>query len=212
MSGSSKAQIGVYVAAAILLVVGGAYLLRGGEERSGGGGEVALDGSGSGDSAETKPARSGGSLYVHVAGAVRRPGMYRLPDGARVAAAVRCAGGLTRRADLTAFNLAAAVRDGQQVIVPRIGQGGAGAAGGVAAGRAPGAARGGGSAGGGGKISLATATREQLDGIDGIGPKLAARIIAYRDQHRGFKSVEELGEVEGIGEKRLAGLRRSVRP
>jgi competence protein ComEA len=212
MDGSSKAQIGVYVAAAVLLVVGGAYLLRGGEESPGGSGaEVALDGAGGGG--EAKPARTGGSVYVHVAGAVRRPGMYRLPGGSRVAAAVRRAGGLTRRADLTAFNLAAAVRDGQQVIVPRIGQGGtATASAGAAAGAPGGAPPAGGSAGGGAKVSLATATREQLDGLDGIGPKLAGRIIAYRDQHRGFKSVEELGEVEGIGEKRLAALRKAVRP
>src|SRR5215210_3143924 len=151
MNGSGNGQMAAYAVAAVLLVVGGAYLLRadGGAKPAGGGG-VALDGAGGG-STGSKPGDSarpvaGGPVYVHVAGAVRRPGIYRLRAGSRVAVAVRKAGGLTRRADLTAFNLAAAVRDAQQVIVPRRGQ--AGAPGATATAGAPGgtAAPGGGAA------------------------------------------------------------------
>ena len=220
MNGSGKGQMAAYAVAAVLLVVGGAYLLRAdsGAKPAGGGG-VALDGAGAGStgskpSSAARPA-AGGRVYVHVAGAVRRPGIYRVPAGSRVAVAVRKAGGLTRRADLTAFNLAAAVRDAQQVIVPRRGQ--AGAAGATATAGAPGATgaapAGGAGAGAPGRpISLATATPEQLDSIDGIGPKLSAAIIAYRNQHKGFKSIDELREVDGIGEKRFATLRKAVRP
>ncbi len=220
MNGSGKGQMAAYAVAAVLLVVGGAYLLRadsGGAPAGAGG--VALDGAGGGAAGAGAKAQPGGGagdgpVYVHVAGAVRRPGIYRVRAGSRVAVAVRRAGGLTRRADLTAFNLASTVRDAQQVIVPRRGQGGA-----TAAAAPPGAAGGattptGAPPGGapGRPISLKTATPEQLDSLDGIGPKLSAAIIAYRNQHRGFKSVDELQEVDGIGEKRFAALRKAVRP
>ena len=219
MNGSGRGQTAAYVAAALLLLIGGAYVLRGdgdsGTASAGGG--VALDGAGGGP----KLGGSGGAgprpstaeattrpIFVHVAGAVRRPGIYRVRPGSRAAAAVRRAGGLTARADLTAFNLAATVRDAQQVIVPRLGEagptgaGGSTAVGGVPA--APGAP--------GQPISLSSATPEQLDELDGIGPKLAEAIIGYRNQHKGFKSVDELREVDGIGEKRFATLSKAVRP
>jgi competence protein ComEA len=182
---------------------------------------VSLDGA-SDASSDAKPGAGGSgreTLYVHVAGAVRRPGIYRLPSGSRVATAVRRAGGLSRRADLTAFNLAATVRDAQQVIVPRRGEAAAGVgavAGGVGAGAAGGTGSAGagapGQGGAGRPISLSTATPEQLDTLDGIGPKLAAAIIAYRERHHGFKAIEELREVDGIGEKRFATLKQAVRP
>lgn len=219
MNASGKGQIAAYVAAALLLLVGGAYLLRGDGGSTPGGGGVALDGAGGGSQrgggAAGSPVGAGSTsdrpVFVHVAGAVRRPGIYRVPPGSRVAAAVRKAGGLTRRADLTAFNLAAGVRDAQQVIVPRRGEAAAAAAAGMPGTVVP---AGGGAAPGapGQPISLATATPEQLDGIDGIGPKLAQAIIGYRNQHKGFKSIEELREVDGIGEKRFAALRKAVRP
>ena len=145
--------------------------------------------------AEPGPGASRG-LYVHVAGAVRRPGLMRLPPGSRVAVALDRAGGPTRRADLTAVNLAARLQDGQQIVVPD-GRATAGAgAGGPPA----------------GQVHLATATVEQLDGVDGIGPTLAQRIIEYRDSHGGFRSLAELAQVEGIGEKRLATLREAHQP
>ena len=139
----------------------------------------------------------GGSsrVTVHVAGAVRRPGVYRLPARARVVDAVRRAGGARRRADLSALNLAAKLEDGRQVVVPL--RGAAAAAGAAAAEGVP--------------LDLNTATADQLDELDGIGPTMAASIIKYREQHGGFGSIEELGQVSGIGEKRLAALREQVR-
>ena len=140
-------------------------------------------------------------VYVHVAGAVRRPGLYRLGENTRVGRAVELAGGPTEKADLAATNLAARVEDGQQILVPVRG---------AAAAPAPAAATG--TAAPSGPISLASATQAQLEELDGIGPTLAARILEYRDEHGGFRSVEELGEVDGIGEVRLAALREAVQP
>jgi competence protein ComEA len=141
--------------------------------------------------------------YVHVAGAVRRPGLYRVPAGSRVAAAVARAGGASARGDLTAVNLAARIADGQQVIVPRAGAGGAAAAGGPPSGAADAGAI---------KPSLATATVEQLDTLEGIGPALAKRIVDYRTEHGGFRSVGQLKEVSGIGEKRFEALKEALAP
>lgn len=144
----------------------------------------------------------GPALYVHVAGAVRRPGLYRVPADSRVAAAIARAGGPLRRAEMTAVNLAQQIEDGQQVVVPAAVAGG------------PGAAAAGGSAAAGGElpISLATATEEQLEELDGIGPVLAGAIVEYRDENGGFRSIEQLQEVDGIGEKRFAALEEAVRP
>ncbi len=167
-------------------------------------------GHGSGPPAPAAPAiqvgdQSGGGssrVVVHVAGAVRRPGVYRLPARSRVVDAVRRAGGARPRADLSALNLAAKLEDGRQVVVPlRAPAGAVAPAGGAApAGAAPAA-----------PLDLNTATTEQLDQLDGIGPGMAGRILDYRKEHGGFGSVEELGEVPGIGEKRLAALREEVR-
>ena len=151
---------------------------------------------------------SRGGLYVHVAGAVRRPGLYRVRSSARVAVALERAGGPLRRADLAAINLAATVEDGQQIKVPRVGERPASpAAGGPGSGPAAG-----GAGGGAAKLSLASATVEQLDQLDGIGPTLAKRIVQHRDEKGGFRSVDGLREVEGIGEKRFAALREAVAP
>jgi len=155
--------------------------------------------------------RGGGGVYVHVTGAVRRPGLYRVASGARVAAAVHRAGGPSRRADLVTVNLAAKVQDGQQVIVPVRGAA-AGPAGAASPGSAGTAGAGATAATGASKISLATATGEQLDGLDGIGPTLAKRIIEYRTEHGGFRSVAELQQVDGIGAKRFEALRDAVQP
>jgi competence protein ComEA len=133
--------------------------------------------------------------YVHVAGAVRRPGLYRLPPGARVAAAVRRAGGAAANADLDLINLAARLQDGQQVVVPAATAPGAAGAGGVDA-----------------PISLGSATAEQLDALDGIGPTLAARIVEQRQSKGGFGTLDQLAEVEGIGEQRLAALKAALTP
>ncbi len=148
----------------------------------------------------------GAAVYVHVAGAVRRPGLFRVGEGARVARAIERAGGPTRKAALAGVNLAARVQDGQQIVVP---------VGGPAGGTGltdPAAGAGAAAAGVGVKPSLGAATIEQLDQIDGIGPTLAQRIVEYRQENGGFSSVEEVGEVEGIGEKRLETLREALQP
>ena len=139
---------------------------------------------------------------MHVAGAVRRPGVVRVRSGSRVANAVARAGGPTRRADLTAVNLAAQVEDGQQVIVPARGAAGTAVGGSALEPGAPGAP----------KLSLGSATADQLDELDGIGPTLSERILEYRTEHGGFGSLEELREVEGIGEKRFESLREALQP
>lgn len=167
--------------------------------RVGGGG----GGGAEGQPDSTPPARvvgeGGGELYVHVAGEVRRPGVYRLAGDGRVLQAVRLAGGPTRRADLAHLNLAARLQDGQQVLVPRRAPAGAPAP----AGSGDPAA---------GPVSLSSATVEQLDALDGVGPTLAARIVEWREAHGGFASVDQLDEVPGIGEGRLEALRPRVVP
>jgi len=130
------------------------------------------------------------------------PGVYRLREGARVDDAVQRAGGPTRRAELTAVNLAAKVDDGRQVVVPeKATHGAVGApAGGAVVQAVPGQ-----------PLDLNTATIEQLDTLPGVGEVTAQKIVDYREEHGGFGSVDELGEVPGIGDKRLADLREQVR-
>ena len=137
---------------------------------------------------------------------MRRSGVYRLAAGDRVQDAIRRAGGATRRADLEAINLAAPVQDGVQIVVPVHGASAAAAAGGGAA--AGGAAPVGGAAA---PVNLNTATAEQLDTLDGVGPATAAKILAYRREHGGFRSVEDLMQVSGIGPKKMAALKGRVR-
>ena len=138
-------------------------------------------------------------VLVHVTGAVRRPGVYTLQEGARAAAAVRRAGGPTRRADLSGLNLAAPVADGQQIVVP-------------VRGAAPAAAPGPQAGGTAGPVSLSRATAADLEALDGIGPTLAARIIRWREENGPFASVDDLRDVPGIGEVRLETLRAQVVP
>ena len=143
--------------------------------------------------APPKPAQ----LFVDVVGAVRRPGLYRVAKGARVADAVARAGGTTRAAQLELLNLAALVADGEQVVVPRRGEA-------VAATGASSAPT--------GPVHLNSATLEQLDALPGVGPVTAQKIVDYRTQHGGFGSVDELDAVPGIGPSRLADLRSLVAP
>jgi competence protein ComEA len=137
-------------------------------------------------------------LLVHVVGAVREPGLYRLDDGSRVDDALRAAGGPKPKAALDLINLAAPVADGQQVIVPL--RGADGAAGSTAAGSAAPV----------GPVHLNSATLEQLDTLPGVGPVTAQKILDYRNEHGAFSSVEELDSVPGIGPARLAELKNLV--
>jgi competence protein ComEA len=138
-------------------------------------------------------------VVVDVVGAVRRPGLYRLRQGSRIADAVARAGGATDKADLAQVNLAAPLADGEQVVVPRRG--------------APGVVGGGSSTGvPTGPVQLSTATLEQLDTLPGVGPSTAQKILDYREKHGAFSSADELDAVPGIGPKRLEQLRELVVP
>jgi competence protein ComEA len=141
-------------------------------------------------------------LVVHVVGAVRRPGLYRLAHGSRIADAVRRAGGATRRADLSLVNLAAQVSDGTQVVVPRR----------VVVEAATPEDQGGAPAPTTGPVHLNTATLEQLDALPGVGPVTAQKILDYRQQHGAFSSIEDLDAIPGIGSARLEQLRDLVAP
>jgi competence protein ComEA len=143
-------------------------------------------------------APAAGAVVVDVVGAVRRPGLYRLREGDRIADAVARAGGTTRKADLEQVNLAAPVADGEQVVVPRRGPGGASAPAGAATPAGP--------------VHLSTATVEQLDALPGVGPVTAQKIVAYRQEHGAFRSVDELDAIPGIGPARLDQLRGLVAP
>ncbi|MEU6342800.1 ComEA family DNA-binding protein [Streptomyces sp. NPDC046977] len=140
-------------------------------------------------------------LVVDVAGKVRRPGLRRLPTGARVADALRAAGGALPGADTSALNLARRLADGEQIVVGRA------AAPGMAALAAPGAAPATPAA-----VSLNGATADQLDTLPGVGPVLARHILEYRAQHGGFTSVDQLRDVTGIGDRRFADLKPLVTP
>ena len=143
-------------------------------------------------------ASSAPRLFVHVVGAVHHAGLFRLRDGSRVADALERAGGPTRHADLSAVNLAAPLVDGQQVVVPRRGSPGA-----VGATGAPAS---------GSRVSLASATVEQLDELPGIGPVTAQQIVDWRTTHGPFRSVDELDDVPGIGPAKIEQLRDVVTP
>jgi competence protein ComEA len=155
------------------------------------------------------PARtaSAGSpaLVVDVAGAVRRPGLYRLARGSRIADALALAGGFTRRADRVAVNLAAPVADGEEIVVPARGVGTTGASSGGAQSPAMGTSS-------TAPLDLNTATLEQLDELPGIGPTTAQKILDYRQAHGPFRSVADLDAVPGIGRGRIEQLKGLVIP
>jgi competence protein ComEA len=172
-------------------------------------GAVAASSSASTRLATTAPrsaAAGAGIVLVHVVGQVRHPGVVRLPAGARVEQALEAAGGATSKADLVRVNLPRPVVDGEQIVVPKPGEAMTGAAG-VA----------GGPLGQGSTTSppapvdLNTAGLAELDTLPGVGPVLAQRILDWRAQNGSFSTVDELGEVSGIGEKVLENLRPLVR-
>jgi len=153
----------------------------------------------------TASAGATGIVVVDVVGQVGRPGLVSLPAGSRVADAITAAGGATPEADVSLLNQARLVIDGEQIRVPRPGEV-------IAA--APGAAGGGAAGGAGGGVgalvSLNSADLATLDGLPGVGPVLAQRILDWRSEHGRFTSVDELGEVSGIGDKLMSQLRPRV--
>jgi competence protein ComEA len=185
----SRSQLLVYAVIAVAVIVIGARWIH----SSGAGSTGAPELSFAADSAHE--AEGTQDVVVHVAGAVGRSGVYRLPAGSRVTDAVRRAGGFARGANRDAINLAARLSDGQQVVVPRPGTTSAAAAGGQS-----------------GPISLGSANVEQLDQIEGIGPVTAQKIIEFRDQHGGLSSINQLDEVDGIGPSTMQTLRASLQP
>jgi competence protein ComEA len=148
-----------------------------------------------------------GELFVHVAGAVREPGLYRLPNGSRVADAIEVAGGPTARGDVDALNLAELVVDGAKIEVPQ--RGGANAA--APAAPTPAASTPAGSTPAPSVIDINTADATALETIPGIGPVLAAAIVQHRDENGPFPSVDALLDVSGIGPATLESVRPYVR-
>ena len=197
----SRAQLLVYAAIAVAVLLVGARWLRSDDAD-------AADPAGvTGVAAPTSDGgfeleRGTDGLVIHVAGAVRNPGVYRLPAGSRVTDALERAGGATAAAVPDGVNLAATVADGQQIVIPHraVGPAGVGSGAGAALPEAD------------GPISLGTATVEQLDTIEGIGPVTAQSIVEFRDEQGGLSSVEDLDQISGIGPTTMEGLREGLQP
>ncbi|HEY7266433.1 MAG TPA: ComEA family DNA-binding protein [Solirubrobacterales bacterium] len=186
----SRSQLLVYAVIAVAVVVIGARWIRSSGTGSSAGAGLSFAADSNHEAEGTR------DVVVHVAGAVTRPGVYRLPAGSRVTDAVRRAGGFAGRANRDAINLAARLSDGQQVMVPGAGTSSAASVGAAQA----------------GPISLGSATVEQLDQVEGIGPVTAQKIIEYRDQHGGLSSIDQLDEVDGIGPATMQTLRSALQP
>lgn len=225
---ASPGRIVAVVLAVAVLAGGGWWLLRppappleaslprAGEAPAAGGGGGTGAGSAAATTTATVTTTSAAELVVQAAGAVARPGVYRLPGGARVDDLVRAAGGLTGEADGDRVNLAAPLADGQRIWVPRRGEAevpdvvvgdGGGPTGGGGASDGP--------EGGGGAptelVDLNTADAAALDTLPGVGPSTAQAILAHRTEHGPFAAVDDLLEVRGIGEAKLEQLRPLVR-
>jgi competence protein ComEA len=215
----SRTQVAVYGAIAVALLFVGARAVRGegGGESAGytssyeygseseGGEEAGDEEEGGGD--ETFSVEGGDDVVVDVTGAVRDPGVYRLPAGSRVDDAVKRAGGAGGKAELEAINLAARLADGQQVVVPE--RVAATAGGGEVP---PGVTATGAAAEEDAPISLGTATTAELDTIDGIGPVTAEDIVKFREEHGGLSSVDQLDQISGIGPATMESLRERLQP
>lgn len=194
----SRAQLAVYAAIGVCLLLLGIRAVGetdGAEAGGGAGGSGAGVQFSDGPVGGGSPAESSGDVVVHVAGEVGEPGVYRLPAGSRVTDAIERAGGATGAADPNAINLAARIADGQQIVVP---------------GRQPGGTIA--TATEDGPISLGSAEQADLETIDGIGPVTAADILAFRDEHGGVSSIDELDEIPGIGPATLEALSERLQP
>ena len=196
----SRAQLAVYAALAVVLLLLGARWIRASESEAGESVAFASDPGPAASQEALEFEGAGEDVVVHVAGAVRDPGVYRLPGGSRVTDAIERAGGVAPGGIGDAINLAAPLADGQQIQIPDRSQ----APVGVSAGT--------GLAADDGPISLGSATVEQLDTIEGIGPVTAAAILAFRDERGGVASVDELDEISGIGPATMEALRARLQP
>src|ERR1700761_9306921 len=213
----SRTQVVVWGAIAVALLFIGARAVRGeggeaggastyadysSDDEGGGYDDESGGGSGEAEGGTFSVEGSSGDVVVDVTGAVRKPGVYRLPEGSRVQEAVQRAGGATGKAELDSLNLAARLADGQQVVVPE-----------SVPGAPPGAPA---AAGTGteedGPISLSTATAAELDTIDGIGPVTAEDIIKFREEHGGLSSIDQLDEISGIGPATMEALSERLQP
>jgi competence protein ComEA len=193
----SRRRALVYVGVLLAVLALAGRFVVGGAEGGGAGGHAAPVAG-----LEVEP-QAAPEVVVHVVGAVRQPGLYRLKDGSRVDDAIRLAGGNKPKAALELVNLAAPVADGQQVLVPARGAATPAAA-------APGGAGGEATALPAGRVHLNSATLEQLDTLPGVGPVTAQKILDYRTRKGAFSSVDELDAVPGIGPARLEQLRDLV--
>ena len=171
--------------------------------------DVRAAGDASPDDADVSSAKSSSvaEVYVDVDGAVVRPGVYRLKDGARVSQAIDAAGGLTAEADVAGLNRASKVTDGQKISVPTVGEQHAAAA---VGGAESGAATTSGAGSSSGLVNINTASAAELQTLSGIGPSMAQSIIDERTQNGAFASVDDLMRVSGIGEKKLAKIKDGI--
>jgi competence protein ComEA len=201
----SRSQLLVYGAIGVALLLVGARWVRSASADIGSAGGVesaAVSGAAAGAEGSFAVEPGGGDVVVHVAGAVREPAVYRMPAGSRVADAVERAGGANGAAAVEGINLAARLADGQQIIVPARAESPVGVASGS----------GSGTSAADGPISLGTATVEQLDTIQGIGPVTAQEIVDFRDEHGGLSSVDDLDQISGIGPATMEALRGALQP
>jgi competence protein ComEA len=193
----SRFGLAIYAALGVVLLLAGVKVVResGAEGGRAGGIEIASEPVGAGGGAN-----GSGDLVVHVAGAVRKPGVYRMPAGSRVSDAVARAGGPGGRAAPDGINLAARLADGQQVVLPlREGAtGGVSGAGDAEADEGP--------------ISLGSADAADLEQIDGIGPVTAGKIIEFRDGNGGVGAIEDLDAIPGIGPATIESLSGALQP
>jgi competence protein ComEA len=199
----SRAQLAVYAAIAVVALLLGARWIRAGNASGGAEGSIAYGSEGTtsakpGGGEDVEFDETGEDVVVHVAGSVRNPGVYRLPEGSRVTDAIERAAGVSAGGAQDAVNLAAPLADGQQIHIPARNQAAA--------------VPGGTGAGTDGPISLGSATVEQLDTIEGIGPVTAAGIIEFRDQQGGVASIDELDQISGIGPATMEALRARLQP
>jgi competence protein ComEA len=213
MGSLSRSQLIVYGAVAVVLLLVGARWIRSGDAQGPAAGEVSYTDSpatsaSAGDQTGSLAVdtEGGTDVVVDVAGAVSDPGVYRLPAGSRVEDALQRAGGATARAQVESVNRAARLTDGQQIVIPEKAESAVGvAAGSTAVGGAP-------TAESMAPISVGTATIEDLDTIEGIGPVTAQKIVDFRDQHGGLSSVDQLDEIDGIGPATMEALRSRLQP